>query len=150
MSEEVDDLLSMLDEKPQELTKAVVEGDEDQATFDAMKVVERHIDIADEILISYRQDRTQTQDAINLIRGMIDNVLNAGAPVPVGFIEHYVGAIKAKADTSATAAKVLDAQAKLLAATKASVNINNTNNTQLNVSDNLIDMLSIPINPEDA
>src|SRR6185436_14193794 len=99
---------------------------------DVIKYHERLDAVTDEILNACRADRQESQDVINLYRGAIDNANLAGRDPARMYVDGLVKAIEVKSNINMTAVKVLEANAKMLAATKAGGtliqnNINQTN-----------------------
>lgn len=105
--------------------------------------------VTDNILSACESDRAQAQEAIELIKGEIERNLQAQQRPPAAFVEGLIKAIEVKAGINLTAVKIMEANAKMLAATKAgtSVNVNTNNNNLSGVS--LTDILSQPISPLD-
>lgn len=100
--------------------------------------------ISGEILGTWRQDRDQTQEAIDILM----NIVRAGVGAERVHYEMLVKALEVKANTSITAVKLLDAKTRLLQALKGgtSVLINNTNTAAANASEGeLTRLLSEPM-----
>lgn len=150
MADEIEDLLGQLDDdQPQEcVTLACPPEDAMPAAMsqvqqvaaiaappsqvlDVQKHVERYESISEEIMGSWRSDRAEAQSAIVVLRGLIDDTIAKGAQPSGTIMEVYVNAIKAKNDTNTNAIKVMENTIKLLAATKSSVTINNTQNNTI-------------------
>jgi hypothetical protein len=101
--------------------------------------------VTDEILQGARSDRQETQDAINLMRGEIDKAINGGAHPSRMYVDNLVKALEVKATINQTAVKIMEAKAKMLAATKVGISVNT--NIQTNVAtgssdQGLVDLLS--------
>lgn len=121
---------------------------------DIKKQFEQMDSVAEEVLQGTRADRQEAQDAINLMRTEIDKAITGGHNPSRMYVDNLVKALEVKTTINMTAVKVLEAKAKLLAATKAGISIqNNTQVNNANVqqggSDDLVDLLSNPIGPED-
>jgi len=103
--------------------------------------------VTDEVLKACRSDRQETQDVIDLLRGQIDNATNANTQPQRMWVDGLVKAVEVKANINSTAVKIMEANARMIAATKAGINILNQNvqggQTDLN------DVLDQPMEPED-
>ena len=78
--------------------------------------------VTDEILISCRSDRQEAQDVINLLRDQIERSLNQNQLPSRMYVDGLVAAVEVKANINMTAVKIIEANAKMLAATKATGN----------------------------
>lgn len=154
MSEELDDLLAQLgDDKLPEVRATpttVIDPELPEDLIDVAAHVRRHESISDEILSSWRSDRTETQGVINMIHGLIEKCVSSGERPPGAYVEGLVGAMKAKADTNATAVRLLDATAKLLTTVKPTVNVKNTTNNTLTINSSLSEILAEPVMDDDV
>jgi len=91
--------------------------------------------IAVEVIQGTRHDRQETQDAINLCRQEINKAVNNGGNPSRMWLDNLTKALEIKATINLTAIKALEAKTKLLAATKAGVQVqNNTLIQNANVS----------------
>jgi len=112
-------------------------------TVDVVKYHERLDQVTTEVLAACRADRQETQDVIDLMRLQIDDAVNKSQSPSRMWVDGLVKAVEVKAGINATAVKIIEANAKMLAATKAGVNILNQNvNTG---SQDLEDVLSRPL-----
>lgn len=116
--------------------------------IDIREHVQRAGSISDEILSSWRSDRTEAQVAANFIKGIIDGVVANGQTPGPGLLEHYISALNVKASTNATAVKCVDSIAKLIAATRSGTQIQNNTLIAGNHHD-LIAALERPVNEGD-
>lgn len=94
---------------------------------DIRKTFEQADQAIDEIQQGARGDRQETQDAINLCRSEIDKAIAGGGNPPRMWVDNLAKILEVKATINMTAIKALELKAKLLAATKAGVVVNNTN-----------------------
>ncbi len=117
-------------------------------SLDVSKKMMQLEEVTDSILSACSDDRRQAQEAIDLIKGEICKNLEKDQRPPAAYVEGLIKAIEVKAGINLTAVKIMEANAKMLAATKAgaSINVNNAN-TLSNVS--LTELLSQPISPMD-
>lgn len=124
-----------------------------EPVVDIKKQFEQFDAIAEEVVQGTRHDRQETQDAINLCRGEIQKAVNNGQNPSRMWVDNLTKALEIKATVNLTAIKALEAKAKLLAATKAGVQVQNNNLIQnSNVSTmadaSLVDLLNS--NPLDS
>lgn len=122
------------------------EGDS-QSGIDIEKYHARLDQVTNEILTACRSDRQEAQDVIELLRHQIDDATgNDRAPQRM-WVDGLVKAVEVKAGINATAVKIVEANAKMLAATKSNVNILNQNVS--GGSQDLEDVLSCPLTESD-
>lgn len=111
--------------------------------------------VTEEILQGTRADRQECQDTINLLRGEIDKAIGGGSQPQRMYVDNLVSALEVKATVNMTAVKIMEAKAKLLAATKAGTVIQNqitnaNSNVNTGVNDKMLsDLLSQPLSNED-
>jgi hypothetical protein len=94
---------------------------------DVLKYLEKMDEVADEVLISCRNDRQEAQDVINMLRLQCDEAHNKDRPPARMYVDGLVKAVEVKASINGNAVKVMEGVAKMIAATKAGVNIQNNN-----------------------
>jgi len=95
---------------------------------DIRKQFDQFDEVAQEVIQGTRHDRQEIQDAIDLCRSEIDKAVTRSANPSRMWVDNLTKALEIKATVNLTAIKALEAKAKLLAATKAGVNVVNTNN----------------------
>ena len=118
------------------------------SSVDVNKKMQQLEEVTDNILSACSDDRRQAQEAIDLIKGEICKNLENDQRPPAAFVEGLIKAIEVKAGINLTAVKIMEANAKMLAATKAGASISvNNNNSLSNAS--LTDILSQPMTPMD-
>lgn len=103
-------------------------------------------DVTTEVLQACRSDRQEAQDVINLLRKEVDDAINKNKQPSRMFIDGLVKAVEVKAGINATAVKMMDSVAKVLASTKSGINIQNNS---LNVSEGELDALLSQNVPDD-
>jgi hypothetical protein len=118
-----------------------------EPVVDIRKQFEQFDAIAEEVVQGTRHDRQETQDAINLCRGEIQKAINAGQNPSRMWVDNLTKALEIKATVNLTAIKALEAKAKLLAATKAGVQVQNNNliqntNVSAQADKSLVDLLN--------
>lgn len=103
--------------------------DDSQATesTDVLKYLEKMDEVADEVLISCRNDRQEAQDVINMLKSQCDEAHSKDRPPARMYVDGLVKAVEVKANINGNAVKVMEGVAKMIAATKAGVNIQNNN-----------------------
>lgn len=124
--------------KPTEDTEPVVDLRKQFAQFDA---------VAEEVLQGTRHDRQEIQEAINLCRGEINKAVNNNANPSRMWVDNLAKVLEVKATVNLTAIKALEAKAKLIAASKAGIQVNNNNVNQNSAvstvsDDSLVDLLN--------
>jgi hypothetical protein len=126
----------------EEITEVSTEIQETPA-IDVVKYHDRLDTVTTEVLTACRSDRQEAQDVIDLLRLQIDDAVNKSQSPQRMWVDGLVKAVEVKAGINATAVKIIEANAKMLAATKAGVNILNQNvNTG---SQDLEELLSRPL-----
>ena len=116
---------------------------------DLHKYLNRLDGVTDEILAACRADRQEAQDMINMIRHQIEDSLNQNRPPSRMYIDGMVKAVEVKANINMTAVKMIEANAKMLAATKATSNVLVSNNVSVGGDLDLEKILSEPITQDD-
>ncbi len=116
-------------------------------TVDVVKYHDRLDQVTTEVLAACRADRQEAQDVIDLLRLQIDDAVNKSQAPQRMWVDGLVKAVEVKAGINATAVKIIEANAKMLAATRAGVNILNQN-IQTGTED-LEDVLSRPLTEQD-
>ena len=105
---------------------------------DFKKYLDELDDVTKEVLQACRADRQEAQDVINMLRKEVNSAINKGQTPSRMFIDGLVKSVEVKAGINATAVKMMDSVAKVLASTKSGINIQNNN---LNVSEKELDEL---------
>jgi len=111
--------------------------------IDVVKYHERLDQVTTEVLTACRADRQEAQDVIDLLRLQIDDSISKSHAPQRMWVDGLVKAVEVKAGINATAVKIIEANAKMLAATRAGINILNQN-IQSDTQD-LEDVLSNPL-----
>ncbi len=104
---------------------------------DLRKQFEQFDVVTDEILQGTRSDRQETQDTIVLLRTEVDKAIAAHKDPARMYVDNLVKALEVKATINQTAVKMMEAKAKLLAATKGGVTIQT--NIQTNMGSSAVD-----------
>lgn len=104
-------------------------------------------DVTNDVLAACRSDRQEAQDVINIYKKAIEDAQNHNSPPARMWVDGLVKAVEVKAGINGNAIKALEANAKMLAATKAGTQINQ----QINVGDagNLDEVLQQELGSED-
>lgn len=110
-----------LDETP------ALEDSQATESTDVLKYLEKMDEVADEVLISCRNDRQEAQDVINMLKSQCDDAHSKDRPPARMYVDGLVKAVEVKANINGNAVKVMEGVAKMIAATKAGVNIQNNN-----------------------
>ena len=101
------------------------ENDEDVVNF--QKYLIELDGVTQEVLQACRADRQEAQDVINMLRKKVDAAINKNQDPSRMFVDGLVKAVEVKAGINATAVKMMDSVAKVLASTKSGINIQNNN-----------------------
>lgn len=117
-----------LDVKVPTITEGESAPPADDPIVDLRKTFEQAERFVDEIHQGARGDRQETQDAINLCRSEIDKAVSAGGNPSRMWVDNLAKILEVKATINMTAIKAMELKAKLLAATKAGIVVNNSNN----------------------
>jgi hypothetical protein len=104
-------------------------------------------DVTNEVLQACRSDRQEVQNVINTCQKEIEDAKAAKHPPARMWVDGLVKAVEVKGGINSTAVKMVEANIKLLAATKAGVQINQQINAGGNV--NLDEVLSEPLGDDD-
>lgn len=120
-------------------------------SVDLHKYLSRLDGVTDEILNACRSDRQEAQDVINMLRGEIDKSLNKSQAPSRMFVDGLVKAVEVKANINMTAVKMMEANSKMLAAMKATMNVQVTNqNVNVTASDGDLErVLDEPMTADD-
>jgi hypothetical protein len=128
------------------------------AAFDAKAEFDHCNAISDEMVQCARADRQEAQDAITLVRGQIDKIIqasNGGAPkIDRGLLDNLTLLLEVKKDVTMVFAKALESRVKLIAALKVAQQVNIQNNggsgTQIAgmVDQELVKALSLPLDTD--
>ena len=102
--------------------------------------------VTSEVLQACRSDRQEAQDVINLLRKEVTDAIKSNKPPSRMYVDGLVKAVEVKAGINATAVKMMDSVAKVLASTKSGINIQNNS---LNVSGTELDELLSQEVPDD-
>ena len=114
------------DIKRLDATPALDETPDEPAT-DVSKYLEKMEEVADEVLVACRNDRQEAQDVINMLKGQCDLAHEKSLPPARMYVDGLVKAVEVKANINGNAVKVMEGVAKMIAATKAGVNVQNNN-----------------------
>lgn len=90
---------------------------------DIKKYLRRLDDVTEDVLTACKSDRAETQGLIDLLREQVEMSITAGGKLSTGIVESLVKAIEVKSNINTTAVKMIEANAKTIAATKSSINI---------------------------
>ena len=99
----------------------------DKLEVDVTKYLDKMEGVADEVLQACRSDRQEAQEVINMLRNQCDEAHNKNVPPARMYVDGLVKSVEVKANINTNAVKVMEGVAKMIAATKAGLNINNNN-----------------------
>ena len=92
-------------------------------SVDMHKYLRRLDDVTEDVLSACKSDRAEAQDLINILKEQVTISVTSGTKLSTGIVESLVKAIEVKSNINTTAVKMIEANAKTLAATKSSINI---------------------------
>lgn len=117
-------------------------------TVDLKRMFDRMEEVTQNVLDCAKSDRAQAEAAILMMQDAIETAHNQNKPASKTYIEGLVKAIEVKANVNTTVVKIMEANAKMFAATKSGLqlNINNSNSTVS--SDELVNLLNMPLDLE--
>jgi len=137
--------LKPIEDIPSTLNSPIIS--EQPPTVDIAKYLDKMEVVSDEVLQACRSDRAEAQEVINMLRGQCDEAHSKNHPPARMYVDGLVKAVEVKANINTNAVKVMEGVAKMIAATRSSLNINN--NT-LNVSTTELDeILNGPVSTEE-
>lgn len=114
--------------------------------IDISKYMDKLDGVTDEILNACRSDRQEAQDVIHMLRREIEQSINNNKQPSRMYVDGLVKAVEVKANINMTAVKMIEANAKMLATTKAGMNVQ-VNNNNLSVAGNDKDLERILAEP---
>ena len=101
----------------------------DEAAADVSRYLDKMEEVSNEVLQACRSDRQEAQDVINMLRGQCDTAHNKSLTPSRMYIDGLVKAVEVKANINTNAVKVMEGVAKMIAATKAGISIQNNSVT---------------------
>jgi hypothetical protein len=87
------------------------------------KYLRRLDDVTEDVLGACKADRREAQELINILKEQVEASIAGGVKLSTGIVESLVKAIEVKSNINTTAVKMIEANAKTIAATKSSINI---------------------------
>lgn len=172
INDEIDQLLGMIEEptsdskaqtpQPVQKAEALRPIEEPIRTLDATpepqnqpapvvdisKMFEQMGAVTNDVLQCAKDDRNQAEAAIQLMNNAIEEAHSLGKPASKTYVEGLVKAIEVKANINTTVVKIMEANAKLFAATKSGLNLQINNQNSTVSSDELVNLLNTPLDLE--
>jgi hypothetical protein len=106
---------------------------EDQPNTEQTIAISKYLDkmdmVADEVLQSCRSDRQEAQEVIDMLRNQCQDAHARNQSPARMYVDGLVKAVEVKANINTNAVKVMEGVAKMIAATKSGLNIQNNNVT---------------------
>jgi hypothetical protein len=121
----IDELAEIRDQRRFDGTEYTVSETVEEEKVEIGKYLDKMNEVADEVLQACRSDRQEAQDVINMLRSQCDTAHNKNTQPSRMYIDGLVKAVEVKANINTNAVKVMEGVAKMIAATKAGVNIQN-------------------------
>ena len=98
-----------------------------EPVVDIARYLDKMEGVADEVLQACRSDRQEAQEVINMLRSQCDQAHSKNQPPARMYVDGLVKSVEVKANINTNAVKVMEGVAKMIAATRAGLNINNNN-----------------------
>jgi hypothetical protein len=133
-------------------TQEIINTDEARKPIDINKYLDRLDGVTEEVLNACRADRQEAQDVILMLRNEIDEAIKNNKQPSRMYVDGLVKAVEVKSTINMTAVKIIEANAKVLAATKVTSTSVQVNNNTLNVNGadkDLEQILDEPITADD-
>lgn len=99
----------------------------DPPVVDIARYLDKMEGVADEVLQACRSDRQEAQEVINMLRNQCDVAHGRNQPPARMYVDGLVKSVEVKANINTNAVKVMEGVAKMIAATRAGLNIQNNN-----------------------
>lgn len=124
----IDELAEIKDQRRFDGTETTTVTEIPDESVQSVNIYLEKIDsVADEVLQACRADRQEAQDVINMLRKQCDDAHNRNTIPARMYIDGLVKAVEVKANINTNAVKSMEAVAKMIAATKAGISVNNNN-----------------------
>lgn len=94
---------------------------------DIARYLDKMEGVADEVLQACRSDRQEAQEVINMLRGQCEQAHSRNQPPARMYVDGLVKSVEVKANINTNAVKVMEGVAKMIAATRTGLNIQNNN-----------------------
>jgi len=165
MSEELDALFQELDDESDEPNDAlnipeasekkapeqpiILKAEPQSPPVDVIKYHAKLDIVTEEVLTACKQDRAEIQEVVNLMFDEIREDRDNGRIPSRGYTDNLTKLLETKANVNMMAVKIMEVNAKMLAATKAgSLTVNNNNLNIATGDDYLKDILANPMDDE--
>lgn len=166
MSEDLDALFQELDDEtdepsdnlnipeasePRSITESqvVLKAEPQGPPVDVVKYHHKLDIVTEEVLTACKQDRAEIQEVVNLMFDEIREDRDAGRIPSRGYTDNLTKLLETKANVNMMAVKIMEVNAKMLAATKAgSLTVNNNNLNIATGDDYLKEILANPMDDE--
>jgi hypothetical protein len=122
----------------------------DVTPVDVQKMFKRMEDVTADVLQCAKDDRSQAELAIVMMKDAIDVAHAANKPASKTYVEGLIKAIEVKAGVNTTVVKIMEANAKLFAALKSGLQlqINNQNGGSTTSQEDLVRLLNTPLDAD--
>lgn len=139
---------------PEPIEAQLIAKDEPEAPrpININKYLDRLDGVTDEVLNACRSDRQEAQEVILLLRSQINEAITNNKQPSRMWVDGLVKAVEVKSLVNMTAVKIIEANAKILAATKAggtNVQVNNNSVTVAGTDKDLEKILDEPLTSDD-
>jgi hypothetical protein len=133
---------------------AYADASQEEVAVDPKKYLRQLDDVTIEVLDACRSDRQDAQDIITMLKREIEGSIQQGKSPSKTFVDGLVKAVEVKTNVNTTVVKMMEANAKMLAAMKVSsgtnVQINNVTASGVTETDQSLEkILDEPLTSED-
>jgi hypothetical protein len=130
------------------------DASQEEVAVDPKKYLRQLDDVTIEVLDACRSDRQDAQDIIAMLKGQIEISIQQGKSPSKTYVDGLVKAVEVKTNVNTTVVKMMEANAKMLAAMKISngtnVQINNVTASGVTETDQSLErILDEPLTSED-
>jgi hypothetical protein len=125
---------------------APVQIEDNGPAIDVVKYHRKLEEVTEDVLVACKKDRAEIQEVVDLMFDEIRNDREAGRNPSRGYTDNLTKLLEVKANVNMLAVKIMEANSKMLAATKAgAVTVNNNNNMNVAGDDFLKQLLAQPM-----
>jgi hypothetical protein len=167
MNEELDELFEALNAESDEPSEALMIPDSDhiqeikqvnapltpdvidEPPIDVRKYHKKLDDITEDVITACKKDRAEIQEVVNLMFDEIRDARDRGHVPARGYTDNLTKLLEVKANVNMMAVKIMEVNAKMLAATKAGAMTINNNVAVAQSDDYLRKILDEPMNDSD-
>lgn len=125
----IDELTNIADKRVFDTEIPAIKTVNEEQSVEIGKYLDKIDEVTDEVLQACRADRQETQDVINMMRNQCDMAHKNGSHPSKMYVEGLIKAVEVKTNINTNAIKMMESIAKMIAATKAGMIMQNNNLT---------------------